>query len=415
MFDDVGIREPSSPLWTAVKAIDDTWPPDDEVVAINLGGAWGRGADTMVVGAHATGSAGADAVASWQDIAGVTFGQRVDGFTRAVSRLDLSMRDLATRAEHYGREVESAKTTITSTIAANEDTYTLLGNPLLGALGPALQNAFAGMVAGGLRSMVDAKAAALRANPVGARAQQPPAEQPGERNPVAGFIGDMLRDIGDGDVSRARAIGEFVDDAIDNLGAGAGDLLRTVGATGAGDTVERAADGLGDTAAENWLESGATSRNIGYDLAQGIDGTDRPRTVFISRERFPEAAAHIDDAQNGTIWTGFESQSGQEPKPSVLTVQREDVDQRRDKATSVVPPRSDYDRDEYPPAVAKEGGEGSSVRYIDPSDNRGAGASQGNQLSGRTKSLQRQLEGTGLTVVGDGKADDGDLFRVETF
>ncbi|NKE61191.1 hypothetical protein FXN61_32225 [Lentzea sp. PSKA42] len=411
----MGIPEPSSPLWTAVKAIDNTWPPDDEVVAINLGGAWGRGADTMVLGARATGNAGADAVASWQDTAGGMFGQRVDGFTRAVSRLDLSMRDLATRAEHYGREVESTKTTITSTIAANENTYALLGNPLLGALGPALQNAFATMVAGELRSMVDAKAAALRADPIGAQAQQPPAEQPAERDPVAGFIGDVLRDIGDGDVNRARAIGEFADDTIDNLGTGAGDLLRAVGATGAGDAVARAADGLGDTAAENWLEAGATSRNLGYDLAQGIDGTDRPRTVFISHERYPEAAAHIDDAQNGKIWTGFESQSGQEPKDSVLTVQREGVDERRDAATSVVPPRSDYDRDEYPPAVAKEGGEGSSVRYIDPSDNRGAGASQGNQLNGKTKSLQRQLDGTGLTVVGDGKADDGDLFRVETY
>ncbi|MEV8442644.1 NucA/NucB deoxyribonuclease domain-containing protein [Actinosynnema sp. NPDC051121] len=408
----MGITEPGSPLWTAVKAIDDTWPPDDEVVAIDLGRAWERGADTMVRGARTTGSAGADAVASWQDAAGGMFGQRVDGFTRAVSRLDLSMRDLAARAEHYGREVESTKTAITRTIVANERTYVLLGNPLLGALGLALRNAFAGVVAGGLRSMVDAKAAALRANPTGAQAQQP---QPVERNPVAGFIADLLRDVGDGDVTRARAIGEFLDDVIDNVGAGVGDLLRSVGATAAGDAVERTADGVGDDVAENWLESGATSRNIGYDVARDIDGTDRPRTVYISRERYPQAAEHIDDAQNGTIWTGFESRSGQEPKPSVLTVQREGADARRDAATSVVPSRSDYDRDEYPPAVAKEGGGGSSVRYIDPSDNRGAGASQGNQLSGKTKSIQRQLDGTGLTVVGDGKAAEGDLFRVETF
>ena len=31
-------------------------------------------------------------------------------------------------------------------------------------------------------------------------------------------------------------------------------------------------------------------------------------------------------------------------------------------------------------AMFKEGGEGASVRYIDPSDNRGAGSSIGNAL-----------------------------------
>ena len=36
------------------------------------------------------------------------------------------------------------------------------------------------------------------------------------------------------------------------------------------------------------------------------------------------------------------------------------------------PPRSGYDRDEYPPAMSEEGGYGASVRYIDPADNRGA-------------------------------------------
>jgi hypothetical protein len=38
------------------------------------------------------------------------------------------------------------------------------------------------------------------------------------------------------------------------------------------------------------------------------------------------------------------------------------------------------DRDEYPPAVFKEGGRGAQVRPINPSDNRGAGASIGQQI-----------------------------------
>lgn len=40
------------------------------------------------------------------------------------------------------------------------------------------------------------------------------------------------------------------------------------------------------------------------------------------------------------------------------------------------------DRDEYPPAMFKEGGSGASVQHIDPSDNRGAGACIGAQCRG---------------------------------
>ena len=45
-------------------------------------------------------------------------------------------------------------------------------------------------------------------------------------------------------------------------------------------------------------------------------------------------------------------------------------------------PVSGKDRDEYPPAMMKEGGKGSSVKAIDRSDNRGAGACMGAQCRG---------------------------------
>lgn len=38
------------------------------------------------------------------------------------------------------------------------------------------------------------------------------------------------------------------------------------------------------------------------------------------------------------------------------------------------------DRDEFPPAVINNGRNGQSVLHINPSDNRGAGASIGNQI-----------------------------------
>jgi putative chitinase len=144
-----------------VKAIDDSWPPDDEVVARDLGKALGRGADTMSQGARETSRAGADAMASWRDAAGDKFGGKVDEFARSAGRVDQSMRNVAAHAERYGGELESAKTTITNTIAANERTHAQLANPMLGQAGPAMQKAHASKIASDLRTMVDEKAAGL--------------------------------------------------------------------------------------------------------------------------------------------------------------------------------------------------------------------------------------------------------------
>ncbi len=50
----------------------------------------------------------------------------------------------------------------------------------------------------------------------------------------------------------------------------------------------------------------------------------------------------------------------------------------RRAATKGTPTAKGRDRDEYPPAMSREGGQGSSVRHIDKRDNRGAGACIGN-------------------------------------
>lgn len=397
--------EPNSPLWSAVRTIDDVWPRDDEVVALDLASAWGRGADTVTLAASATSSAGADAVASWQDPVGAAFGDEVNEFTEAASRLDQSMRAVGMRPEHYGRELTSAKSIITNTIAANENTYALLGNPLLGALGPQLQRAFAVRVANDLRTMIDAKAAGLRGDPA-TRPAEVAAEDDGN------ILGNLLRGLGDLNMNTALAVGEFMDDASDVSGDLLGSLLAGVGLHDAGRSVQQWADEDGNRVAENWLQLGATVRNFDYDLAQGVDGADKPRVVYISRERYPEAAEHIDDAKAGRIWDGFTWNYGN-PMPSELTVDRDGAEARRDAATSRLWSLwPDYDRDEYPPAVAKEGDKGSSVRYIDPSDNRGAGSTMGHQLNGRTRSIERQLGGGPL---GYGRADEDDKFTLETF
>lgn len=65
-----------------------------------------------------------------------------------------------------------------------------------------------------------------------------------------------------------------------------------------------------------------------------------------------------------------------------LHVARDGVDGRRRDALRGIPTKPGYDRDEYPPAVSREGGEGTHVRYIRSSVNRSAGATMGDQLEG---------------------------------
>lgn len=89
--------------------------------------------------------------------------------------------------------------------------------------------------------------------------------------------------------------------------------------------------------------------------------------VQLSSSRYPETTDHIADA----IAAG---------QPSLLHIDRAHEDAHREASLADYPPRAGFDRDEYSPAVSREGGAGADVRYIDPSDNRGAGASMGNQL-----------------------------------
>jgi RHS repeat-associated protein len=101
--------------------------------------------------------------------------------------------------------------------------------------------------------------------------------------------------------------------------------------------------------------------------------------VTVSRSRYPEASQHIQDAQA----------SG---KPSVLTIDRSGASERRQTSLSGISTQSGFDRDEYPPAMFKEGGFGSSVRYINPRDNRGAGSCIGIQCRDYPDGTQIELK-----------------------
>ena len=98
--------------------------------------------------------------------------------------------------------------------------------------------------------------------------------------------------------------------------------------------------------------------------AQAVE--QKPRDVVISRSRHPQAAEHIDHAQR----------NGQ---PTVLHINREGAVQNRHDSTGRVKlnpkPAPGYERDEYPPAFTREGGHNANIRFINPHNNRGAGAS----------------------------------------
>ncbi|MEU5155331.1 NucA/NucB deoxyribonuclease domain-containing protein [Glycomyces sp. NPDC021274] len=110
------------------------------------------------------------------------------------------------------------------------------------------------------------------------------------------------------------------------------------------------------------------------DLSKPLDKSKYDKRIFIDPKKYPETAAHIRKAQN-------------DGHPRVLTkdsANKSEVRKRRRAATKVLPPkkRNTEDRDEYPFASTKEGGEGSSVQYVKWDDNQGAGNEIKNQWAG---------------------------------
>ncbi|WP_420902703.1 NucA/NucB deoxyribonuclease domain-containing protein [Pseudomonas veronii] len=75
-----------------------------------------------------------------------------------------------------------------------------------------------------------------------------------------------------------------------------------------------------------------------------------------------------------------------------MTIQRDAAKLNRKLSLKDIKTKTDKDRDEWPMAMFKEGGSGASVKYIGPSDNRGAGSSIGNALSDLPNGTRVKLE-----------------------
>lgn len=128
--------------------------------------------------------------------------------------------------------------------------------------------------------------------------------------------------------------------------------------------------GAGCLAGQRCLPSYMLNKDAGQGNSNGGTNNSASETVTevkIDAQQYPEAASHIRDAQK-------------KGKPSVLTVDRKGSSKRRRQSLRGVKTEEGKDRDEYPPAVTREGGKGASVRPIGSSDNRGAGSSMGGQI-----------------------------------
>jgi RHS repeat-associated protein len=114
---------------------------------------------------------------------------------------------------------------------------------------------------------------------------------------------------------------------------------------------------------------GATGLGAGVRaVSKGADAVGSAKvvkTVKISESKSPEAAKNL-------------RESGATNRP--LTVDRAGAADRRRESLKGIETKPGKDRDESPPAVFKEGGQGASVKLIPSGDNRSAGAQLGNQL-----------------------------------
>ncbi|MGN8113064.1 RHS repeat-associated core domain-containing protein [Labrys sp. 22185] len=107
----------------------------------------------------------------------------------------------------------------------------------------------------------------------------------------------------------------------------------------------------------------------GVTITPAPPGSGYDFVMELQKSVYPETAGHIEDA----IKAG---------KSAIMTPDRipNEIAKRRRASLKGVACCSGKDRDEWPMAMTKEGGNGASVRPINPSDNRGAGSSIGSAL-----------------------------------
>jgi len=154
------IGEPSTPLWSAVKALYDSWPPDSEDNASELGRVLQGLGETATMGgdslrgtAHAVGDV-------WHDEAGGVLVDKIGANAGAWANVGGDAEHLAGVAQQYAAELTTVKQTIVSVIARNETRYEQL---LFSS--PAMAMQFAAAIADYLRKLVGGEVPASTSKP----------------------------------------------------------------------------------------------------------------------------------------------------------------------------------------------------------------------------------------------------------
>ncbi|WP_306323356.1 MULTISPECIES: NucA/NucB deoxyribonuclease domain-containing protein [unclassified Streptomyces] len=182
---------------------------------------------------------------------------------------------------------------------------------------------------------------------------------------AAKAVGDMYSQVGDGTKKVVKNIQDADGQHAHELISLANKVAKNGGETGKG--------------SRRRMREQAAAR---ADFNQRTGGSSEyDAELVLDRNKYPESADHIEDAQNGTIWRGDDSDTGT-PKPSVLTIDRGGADDNRADSLRGIPSDAPRDRDEYPPAMYKEGGAGASVQYIAAKDNQGSGSAMGSAVRG---------------------------------
>ena len=116
---------------------------------------------------------------------------------------------------------------------------------------------------------------------------------------------------------------------------------------------------------------GAALAAVGLLVAgcAGEAGTEQTAgTLSVSLARYPNVADHARDAMAAG-------------ESSICTIDRLGAAARRKESLRGVKTAPGKDRDEFPPAVCKEGGRGADVRLVPSKENRSEGAWMSGQLS----------------------------------
>ncbi|MFF3496767.1 hypothetical protein ACFYWS_36130 [Streptomyces sp. NPDC002795] len=182
---------------------------------------------------------------------------------------------------------------------------------------------------------------------------------------AAKAVGDMYSQVGDGTKKVVKNIQDADGQHAHELINLANKVAKNGGETGKG--------------SRRRMREQAAARG---DFNQRTGGrTEYDAEMVLDRNKYPESAQHIEDAQNGTNWRGDRQRTGP-AQPDILTIDRSGADDNRADSLRGIPTDSPRDRDEYPPAMYKEGGTGASVQYIAAKDNQGSGSAMGSAVRG---------------------------------